>query len=199
MSLMLEERVPAGPPPGVLAERRVLNLGAGERHRPDAVNVDLVAGTGPDVVHDLNHLPWPFPDDRFREVLAFDLVEHLDDIVRTMEEVHRVCEDGAIVRITVPHFSCSNAFTDPTHRHYFGYFSFHYFTGEHRFSFYTDRRFRTVHSRIIFGPTLLNRLVHRLANRFPDRYERRWAWLFPAWFLYFELQVVKGPAPLREE
>lgn len=181
-------------PPAILDERRVLNLGAGERHRPDAVNVDLVDSTGPDVVHDLNRLPWPFPDDRFREVLAFDVIEHLDDVIRTMEEIHRVCEDGAIVRITVPHFSCSNAFTDPTHRHYFGCSSFHYVTGEHRFSFYTDRRFRRVHSRIVFVPTLLNRVVHRLANRFPDAYERRWAWIFPAWFLYFELQVVKDPS-----
>lgn len=178
-------------PAAALDERRVLQLGAGEKHRPDAVNVDLVETTGPDVVHDLNERPWPFPDGRFAEVLAFDVVEHLDDIVRTMEEVHRVCEDGATVRITVPHFSCANAFTDPTHRHYFGFFSFHYFTGEHRFSFYTDRRFRRVHSRIVFHPTLLNRLVNRLANRFPEEYERRWAWLFPAWFLYFELQVVK--------
>jgi len=37
----------------------------------------------------------------------------------------------------------------------------------------------------------VNRLVFRLANRFPERYERRWAWMFPAWFLYYELEVVK--------
>lgn len=177
-----------------LEERRVLNLGAGAKQRPDAVNVDLVADTRPDVVHDLNQLPWPFPDNRFREVLAFDVIEHLDDVIRVMEEVHRVCEDGAVVRITLPHYSCSNAFTDPTHRHYFGWFSFHYVTGEHQFSFYTDRRFRRVRSSLWFTPSLLNRVVRRLANRFPAAYERRWAWIFPAWYLYFELQVVKEAA-----
>ena len=39
--------------------------------------------------------------------------------------------------------------------------------------------------------TLVNKLVWRLANRYPEAYERRWAWVFPAFFLSFELEVVK--------
>src|SRR5207237_10160930 len=103
--------------------------------------------------------PWPLPADHFREVLANDVIEHLDDIVGSMQEIHRVCRDGAVVRITVPHFSCANAFTDPTHRHYFGWFSFNYFTGEHEFAFYSSLRFRRLASQIVFAPTLLNKLV----------------------------------------
>lgn len=175
-----------------LAERKILNLGCGNKHIPGAVNLDITDSTRPDVVHDLNVRPWPFPDGQFREVLAHDVIEHLDDVLATMEEIHRVCEDGAVVRITLPHFSCANAFTDPTHRHYFGWFSFHYFTGEHEFSFYTNVRFRTRRSQIVFRPSLANRIVLRLANRWPEAYERRWAWVFPAWFLYFELEVIKG-------
>lgn len=52
-----------------------------------------------------------------------------------MEEIHRVCADGAIVRITLPYYSRGNAFADPTHRHYFSLFSFHYFTGENDLGF----------------------------------------------------------------
>lgn len=177
-----------------VAAREVLNLGSGRKHVPGALNLDLVSDTGPDVIHDLNVRPWPLPSGQFREVLAHDVVEHLDDIVATMEEIHRVSRDGAVVRITVPHFSCANAFTDPTHRHYFGWFSLHYFTGEHQFSFYSRARFRRRTSRIVFYPTLVNKLVRRFANRYPERYERRWAWMFPAWFLYFELEVVKPSA-----
>ena len=174
-----------------VAEKRVLNLGCGEKQLPNAVNVDITSSTAPDVVHNLNERPWPLPSEQFVEVLAHDVIEHLDDVVATMEEIHRVCRDGAIVRITLPHFSSANAFTDPTHRHYFGWFSFHYFTGEHQFSFYTDVRFRRRSSQIVFAPTLLNKLVWRLANRWPAAYEKRWAWIFPAWFLSFELEVVK--------
>src|SRR5690606_13112739 len=106
---------------------------------------------------------WPLPSDQFTEVLAHDVIEHLDDVVATMEEIHRVSRDGAVVRITLPHFSSSNAFTDPTHRHYFGWYSFHYFTGEHQFSFYTDVRFRRRSSQIVFAPSLVNKVVWRLA------------------------------------
>jgi hypothetical protein len=111
-----------------------------------------------------------------------------------MEELHRVCRDGAVIKITTPHFSAANSFTDPTHRHHLGWHSLDYFTGEHEHAYYTRARFRTRARTLVFHPTLLNKVVHRLANRWPDRYERRWAWLFPAWFLYFELEVLKGRA-----
>lgn len=170
---------------------RILHLGCGLKRIEGAVNVDLVASTGPDVVHDLDDRPWPFETGSFDEVLAYDVVEHLEDVVAAMEEIHRVSADGAVVKLTVPHFSCANAFTDITHRHFFSWFSFHYFTGENEFPFYTAARFRRQVSKIVFTHTLVNRLVWQLANRWPAAYERRWAWLFPAWFLYFELAVTK--------
>jgi hypothetical protein len=115
-------------------ESTVLNLGCGRKKLPHAVNLDVTPDTDPDVVHDLNVRPWPFPDDRFTEVHAHDVIEHLDDLLGVMAELHRVCRGGARVHVTVPHFSSPNAFTDPTHRHYFGWFSFDYFTGAHEHS-----------------------------------------------------------------
>lgn len=173
-------------------EHERLNLGCGLKHLPDALNLDITNETNPDVVHDLNRLPWPLPDNHFREVLAYDVLEHLDDFIGVMEEIHRVCRDKARVCITVPHFSGPEAYTDPTHKRYFGYNSFDYVTGEHEIAFYTRLRFRKLSSSIIFWPTLLNKLVWRLANRYPAAYERRWMWIFPAWYLYFELEVQKG-------
>jgi SAM-dependent methyltransferase len=172
-------------------QRSILHLGCGRKYCADAVNVDRVGDVKPDFVVNLDQRPWPFPDNRFREVWAHDVLEHLDDLVAVMEEIHRICQPGAVIRVTVPHFSCSNAFTDITHRHYFSAASFNYFTGDNEFDFYTDRRFRKQTANIVFYPTLVNKLVHRIANRWPVGYERRWAWIFPAWFLYFELEVVK--------
>ena len=170
---------------------RTLILGSGRKRTPGAVHVDVVAATYPDVIHDLNVRPWPFADDSFDEIIALDVLEHLDDLIVVFEEIHRVSAPGAVVRIAVPHFSCANAFTDPTHRHYFGWFSFHYFTGEHEFGFYTAVRFRALTRNIVFTPTLFNKLVWRLANRWPAYYEHRWAWIFPAWFVSAELEVLK--------
>ena len=188
--MMFEVRSKASFPPN-LQGRQLLNLGCGLKHLPNAVNLDITAETNPDLVHDLNSVPWPLPDNHFREVLAYDVIEHLDDFIGVMEEIHRICQNKAIARITVPHFSGPEAYTDPTHRRYFGYLSFDYVTGEHEIEFYTRVRFRKVVSSIIFFPSLVNKIVWRLANRYPAAYERRWAWIFPAWYLYFELEVVK--------
>ncbi|SRR5216683_1473524 len=174
-----------------LDRRERLNLGCGLKHFPDAVNLDVTSDTQPDVVHDLNCHPWPFPDNRFKEILLYDVIEHLDDIVKTVEEIYRVCRPGGTAKITVPHFSCPNAFTDPTHRHYFGWYSFDYFTGEHDHNYYTRARFRTRTRKLFFYPSLFNKIVWRLANRFPAAYEQRWAWMFPGWFLFFEFEAIK--------
>lgn len=175
---------------------RVLNLGSGNKYMAGAVNIDITPATNPDLVHNLNCLPWPLPDSHFREVHAFDVLEHLTDLVAVMEEIHRVCEDGALVRITTPHFSSANSYTDLTHRHHFGYFSLDHFTGESHNDFYTDRRFHMVSRNLIFRPSLVNKIVWRMAQRRPEVYERSWAWAFPAWFLYFELAVVKAGAEI---
>lgn len=175
--------------------KRVLNLGSGLKPRADAVNLDVTSATSPDVVHDLNVRPWPFEDESFDQIWAQDVIEHLDDIVATMEELHRVAAPGALINITVPHFSSANAFTDITHHHYFSRFSFGYFTGENEFPFYTSARFTRRVSQIVFHPTLVNKIIWRLATRWPAEYERRWAWIFPAWFLYFQLEVVKDRRP----
>jgi len=174
-----------------LDRRTVLHLGSGEKYDPAAVNVDIVSSTNPDISHDLEIRPWPLPNDHFQEVRAFDVIEHLDDVVASMEEIHRVCRNGAVVKITVPHYSCCNSFTDITHRHYFSIRSFDYFTGDNEFGFYTDRQYRKARAEMVFFKSIVNKVVWRLAHRFPEEYERRWAWMFPAWFLYFELIVIK--------
>jgi SAM-dependent methyltransferase len=172
----------------------VLNLGSGKKPRPGALNVDVTIRTRPDLVHDLDVTPWPLPDGHFTEVHAYDVIEHLQDVVRTMEEIHRVCAPAARVFITVPHFSSANSFTDPTHRHQFGARSMLYFTDEHELGFYSSARFLQRQALIVFEQSLLNKVVRRLAKRFVVPYEERWAWVFPAWFLFFELEALK-PEP----
>ena len=169
----------------------ILNLGCGPKRIEGAVNVDISADVGADLVHDLRRTPWPLPSDAFDEVHAYDVIEHLADAIAAMEEIHRVCKPGARVHITVPHFSSANAFTDLTHQHQFSRFSFDYFRSEHTLAFYSRARFEPRRAQIVFYPTLMNKVVHRLANRYSAAYERRWAWIFPAWFLSFELEAVK--------
>jgi SAM-dependent methyltransferase len=172
-----------------LATRDALNLGSGRRYDPVAVNLDRTGETSPDVIHDLEIVPWPFPDGRFGRVEAVDIIEHLSDPLGAMSEIHRITRPGARVHIVVPHFSSANAYTDLTHRGFFGYRSFDNVTGESVHDYYTDRRFIMRSRRIWFYDDPLSRVVQRLAARNPDLYERYWAWRFPAWFIDFELET----------
>ncbi len=174
-----------------MSERTILHLGSGLKYMAGATNVDVTAAGKPDVVHDLNVRPWPFETSSFDDVHAYDVIEHLEDVLKTLEEIHRVCRPGGVLHVVVPHFSSEGAFTDPTHRHYFGIGTFDYMVDGHTNSFYTTTRFRILTREIVFRPTIANKVVHRLANRFPQLYEQRWAWIFPAWFLLFRLEVVK--------
>jgi hypothetical protein len=171
---------------------RILNLGCGKKKLPNALNVDIVPDVEPDLVLDVQRRPWPLPSDWFREIHAYDVLEHTEDVVAFMEEAHRVAADDALLVVTVPHFSSANAFTDPTHRHYFGASSFDYFTGQQAHDHYTRVRFRKEAVEVIFHRTLANKLVHRVAKRFPLEWERRWAWMFPAWFISVRLRVDKS-------
>jgi SAM-dependent methyltransferase len=175
---------------------RILQLGAGEQKLIAApgsvVRVDVREDTKPDVVWDLDRFPWPFDESSFDLIDCTDVIEHLEDIVRVMEEIHRVGRPGALVRIATPHYSSSNSFTDPTHRHHLGIFSFDYFTGENKWSFYSKLRFRKKRAELIFHPGHLNKIVRRIARRWPEMYERRLAWMFPAWFISIDLEIVKG-------
>ena len=168
-----------------------LNLGCGLKPLPDHINVDIVAEVKPDVIHDLNRFPYPFADSSFTEICAYDVVEHVEDMAAFFLEIWRVGRPGAKVKITTPHFSCNNSFMDPTHRRHLSYFSWDYFTAGHPFNFYGSEGFKISQREIIFSPTLCNKLVHRLANRWPVAYESRWAWIFPAWFLTVDLTVCK--------
>lgn len=168
-----------------------LNVGCGRKHKAGFVNLDISAEVGADVVHDLNCVPWPFESGTFEEVHAYDVLEHVDNVPAVLEEIHRICKPGGLLCVTVPHFSSANAFTDLTHRHWFSWKSFEPYRPGAELDFYSRARFNPRHTRISFYPSIVNRIVFRLANRWPERYEQRWAWMFPAWFLYYELEVLK--------
>jgi SAM-dependent methyltransferase len=170
----------------------VLNLGSGkDASLSDAVTIDINPNTLPRIVHDLNKVPWPFEDDVFDAIYCKDVIEHLEDAVKTMEEIYRIARAGAKVYITTPHFSCANSYTDPTHRHHLGFFSFDYFTGENQWDFYTKARFKKIQADLVFFPKLKNKLIWRIAKRYPAFYEEHLTWIFPAWFMSFELEIIK--------
>ncbi len=172
----------------------ILSVGCGRKSsEPDVIRLDKSSKVEADIVWDLDELPYPFDDSRFSEIECFDVIEHLQDIPKTLEEFYRILEPNGTLKITTPHFSCANSFVDPTHKWHLSYFSFDYFCQEHKLSYYSDAKYTIKHRHIQFQGGRFNRaIISRLANKFPHTYEQRWAWIFPAWYLYFELEASKG-------
>ena len=112
-------RSPAAPMPTPPATPRRLNLGCGAQHLPGWWNVDKFAAAKPDAIVDLEQLPWPLPDDSADEVLLRHVLEHLgrdsDTFLGIVQELYRVCANGARVRIVVPHPRHQDFLQDPTH------------------------------------------------------------------------------------
>ena len=171
----------------------ILSVGCGRRApEPGLVRLDRSPEVQPDVVWDLDEFPYPLEDSSFSTIECIDVIEHVENIPRVMEEFHRVLKPDGTLQIATPHFSSGNSFVDPTHRWHLSYFSFDYFCDGHGLSYYSTGRYRMKSRHIQFGGgRLMRSIVSRLANRFPKSYEERFAWMLPAWFLQFELQAIK--------
>ena len=104
-----------------------LNMGCGHNKREGYVNVDMSPVCNPDVVWDLETLPWPWQDNSVDGVLFNHSLEHLGQIARVflgmMKELYRVCRDGAEIEINVPHPRHDNFIvgSDARANHHAGY------------------------------------------------------------------------------
>lgn len=155
-----------------------LNIGCGNDIRPGYVNVDSTALPGVDVVHDLNDLPLPFETGSVTEVVAKDVLEHLE-LIPLMQELHRVMASGAKLWMSSPHFTSSSLWVDPTHRIGFSVETMGFFCRETPFTtwpHYFDFKFdRLQSSKLVFHRYRgmpWNYLVERWANRSSRR--QRW-------------------------
>ncbi len=171
-----------------------LDIGCGKRKvEPDSIGIDQSSDSAADIVWDLNQFPWPIEDNRFHRIHMANVIEHVDNIMRTMAEVHRVAQDGASVFIATPHFSSHNSYVDPTHKWHLAAASFEYF-GAVSFPGFSGPPFRfdVAKLEVTFGGNfLLDGLGKFLAKRNLKWYERHAAWIFPASEIRCELKVRK--------
>lgn len=105
----------------------VLELGCGGTKRlPDSVGVDLLDLPGVDVVGDALEVLRSLPDGSVRAIHSEHFLEHIPDAEGLVREAARVLEPGGEFRAVVPHFSNPHFYSDPTHRTFFGLYTFSY-------------------------------------------------------------------------
>jgi SAM-dependent methyltransferase len=124
-----------------------LYLGAGSKRLPGYTHVDIVEGSGIDIVHDLNELPWPWDDGSIDSIVAEDVVEHLDiNLVEFCNEAWRVMAPDGELFVRTPHHSGDSSWIDPTHRWHLNEQAFHYLDSDtywgRTYAQYTSKRWR---------------------------------------------------------
>jgi SAM-dependent methyltransferase len=192
--------VPRGPLAGLTDPHRfdlvptgpgdVLDVGCGSAKTPGAVGLDRSADTAADIVHDLDSFPYPIADSSFDQILLQDVIEHVSDPIRMLEELHRVAREGATIQLRTPHYSSVLAYGDPTHRHYFSAIAIRSLA-EPRFAHYTPVRFRVLHVTLdMWLPFRLSGLGW-LFNRVQGTYEKYFAFVFPTMNIRAAFEVDK--------
>jgi SAM-dependent methyltransferase len=172
----------------------VLDIGCGTRRaEPGAVGIDVSPRSNADIIWDLDQFPWPLESNAFDRIHMLHVIEHVRDVTRTMEEIHRVGRNGADVFIVTPHFSSHNSYTDPTHVRHLAARSFQYFAGEDFPSFTgSNFRFSIENLELTFGKNfILDNAGRWLAKRDLEWYERHAAWIFPGQDIRCQLKVRK--------
>jgi len=100
---------------------KILNVGCGGLHIPEAVNLDKDPKCKPDIIADFHQLP--FKDSQFDTVLAFDVIEHTDRPEVLINEMKRVAKSTGTILIECNDFDIQyqNWKADPTHKTYFNF------------------------------------------------------------------------------
>ena len=105
----------------------VLDIGCGDTKQvPGAIGLDGEAGPGVDCVADLE-TPLPFADDRFDNIFAVHVLEHIRDLLGLMRELHRILRPTGVLHVLAPHWREINAVADPTHCRYIDVQTFKHF------------------------------------------------------------------------
>lgn len=94
----------------------------GQKEWKNLITLDHNADTGCDVVHDLEVFPYPFEDNKFDEIHAYEVLEHTgtqgDHIFffKQFEELHRILKPDGLFLGSVPRWDSMWAWGDPSHK-----------------------------------------------------------------------------------
>ncbi len=110
-------------------ENIVIELGCGEnKHHLDAIGIDVLDYPSVDIVGDIYDVLEQFPNGSIDKVFGYHFIEHVPNINRLLLELSRVVKVGGFIEFVAPHFSNPYFYSDPTHLHFFGLYTFNYFS-----------------------------------------------------------------------
>jgi len=92
-----------------------------DREWKNLITLDIDPKCNPDIPHDLNDLPYPFRDNEFNEIHAYEVLEHCGTqgdwkyFFNQFSEFWRILKPDGMFFATVPQWNALWAFGDPGH------------------------------------------------------------------------------------
>ena len=185
-----------------------LELGVGNHKRNEkALGIDLIDSPSTDLVGDAMTIIASLPDDSVGHIESWHFIEHLEDLPSLLNELTRVMHNGAILRFVVPHFSNPFFYSDPTHRAFFGLYTFSYYAVDDLFSrsipsycringlVLQDVRLCFHSYRPNFFRHGLKLIIGRIVNSnrwLQEFYEECFCWICPCYEVSYELLISKN-------
>jgi predicted SAM-dependent methyltransferase len=176
-----------------------IEIGCGMDKTQGYVHCDISKECNPDIILDLNK-KLPFKDNEISEVIMNHVLEHTKDRLKSLDELYRVCKDGAIIKIRVPYFTHVSANTTLDHYGRFTYTSFDSFNkskenknkNHKNYYWWAGANFKTIKKELHFRPKLkLIEWIFKKSKKFQYIYEDYLCYLLPAKELEVWLKVVK--------
>ncbi|MDP1728804.1 MAG: methyltransferase domain-containing protein [archaeon] len=168
-----------------------LNLGCGKDYKAGFVNLDYNSQYKLDISHNLDKFPYPFKAESFDYIYCSHILEHVEDLFKTIEEIERILKKRGALHIRVPHFSNGNGYNDLSHKRFFGWFTFKRISE----GYYNKKlSFKIVRQRFNFladNHPIANGLFSWFFNLMPKQfYERFLCWIFPVGEIEIKLQKI---------
>ena len=162
-------------PEDILTNKKILDIGCGRKKVEGAIGLDHAALPGVDIVCNLNEA-LPLDDNTFDIVIANQVLEHVENIIGLVYEVHRVLKPGGLFIAHCPYFRSSWAWIDPTHIRGFSVNSLDYFSEntwiyeQYRFKEYGFQSIQVYLDRQE-KPSMLRNMLSNACLKNPFKYE----------------------------
>lgn len=148
---------------------KILDVGCGDAKVKGAVGIDCVKLPGVDIVHDLNSYPWPLKANSFDMVYMNNIIEHLPNSIKVMEEIYRILKKGGKVKIVTVYWNHYHSITDPQHISFFNEYSWDFYTGQRK-GYYTKSRFKLESMELTYDRIARRLFRNEKLLRFLSRY-----------------------------
>jgi predicted SAM-dependent methyltransferase len=184
-----------------LPKNKILfDIGCGSNKiEPLAYGLDIMKAPTVNILCDIEK-QLPIKNEVANDVYSRHTLEHVAQLENIIDEMLRISKPGGLIHIVVPHFSNSLAYSDYTHKRFFGLYTFNYFCSDkckywNTPNYQKNFNFKIIRKRLIFrNITLFSKLFEYVFNSsewYSYIYESKLSWFLPCSEIEFVLSKLE--------